>query len=200
MSAQSQSPLLFDNWVSRAASKNQILVRNIALVLGLTGLTALCAQVSIPLSFTPVPLTLQTFAVLGGAAALGAERAVLAQTLYVGLAWAGLPILAEHKGGSAVVTGVTGGYLVGFIVASYIVGRRSARGASRNALATVAAFIAGSLTIYVVGVGWLAHATGMTLSAAVSAGMTPFILGDVIKALAAGALLPSVWKVIDSKS
>ena len=200
MSAQSQSPVLFDRWVSRAGTRNETLVRNVVLVLGLTALTALCAQVSIPLPFTPVPLTLQTFAVLGGAAALGAERAVLAQTLYVGLAFAGLPILAEHKGGSEVVTGVTGGYLVGFIVASYIVGFISQRGATRNAFSTIAAFVAGSLTIYVLGVAWLAHSTGMSLSAAISAGMTPFLIGDVIKALAAGALLPSVWKVLDSKS
>ena len=199
MSAQSESPVIFDGWVAGAKSKNETLVRNIVLVLGLTALTALCAQVSSPLPFTPVPLTLQTFAVLGGAAALGAERAVLAQTLYVGLAWAGLPILAEHKGGSSVVTGVTGGYLVGFIVASYVVGRWAARGDSRNMLDTVAAFIAGSLAIYILGVGWLAHSTGMSLSAAISAGMIPFLIGDVMKAIAAGVLLPSVWKVLDSK-
>ena len=200
MSAQSQSPLLFDGWISQAKSKNETLVRNATLVLGLVALTALCAQVSIPLPFTPVPLTLQTFAVLGGAAALGAERAVLAQTLYVGLAWLGLPILAEHKGGHEVVIGATGGYLVGFIVASYIVGRRAARGDSRNALDTAAAFIVGSLAIYVLGVSWLAHFTGWSIAEAVSKGMVPFLIGDVIKALAAGALLPSVWKFIDSKS
>ena len=199
MSAQSQSPLLFDGWISQAKSKNETLVRNATLVLGLVVLTALCAQVSIPLPFTPVPLTLQTFAVLGGAAALGAERAVLAQTLYVGLAWLGLPILAEHKGGHEVVIGVTGGYLVGFIVASYVVGVISKRGATRNVWATIAAFVAGSLVIYTLGVSWLAHSTGMSISAAISAGMTPFLIGDVIKALAAGALLPSVWKFIDSK-
>lgn len=200
MSAQSQSPLLFDGWISQAKSKNETLVRNATLVLGLVALTALCAQVSIPLPFTPVPLTLQTFAVLGGAAALGAERAVLAQTLYVGLAWLGLPILAEHKGGHEVVIGATGGYLVGFIVASYIVGRRASRGDSRNALDTAAAFIVGSLAIYVLGVSWLAHFTGWSIAEAVSKGMVPFLIGDVIKALAAGALLPSVWKFIDSKS
>ena len=159
MSAQSESPVIFDGWVAGAKSKNETLVRNIVLILGLTALTALCAQVSIPLPFTPVPLTLQTFAVLGGAAALGAERAVLAQTLYVGLAWAGLPILAE------------------------LVVYRSSN----------------MQNIYILGVGWLAHSTGMSLSAAISAGMIPFLIGDVLKALVAGALLPSVWKVLDSK-
>jgi biotin transport system substrate-specific component len=151
------------------------------------------------LPFTPVPLTLQTFAVLGGAAALGAERAVIAQVLYVGLAWLGLPILAQHKGGSEVVFGATGGYLVGFVIASYLVGRMAQRGASRNVLDTVAAFVVGSLAIYVVGVGWLAHAIGMTMRDAIAAGMIPFLVGDFIKALAAGAVLPSVWNLTKSE-
>ena len=188
-----------DSWVVRATNKSQALIRNLSLVLGLTAFTALCAQVSIPLPFTPVPLTLQTFAVLAGAAALGAERAVLAQSLYVGLAWLGLPILAEHKGGSEVVTGVTGGYLVGFIFASYIVGRRAARGDSKNTLDTVAAFIAGSATIYLLGVSWLAYSTGMSVKEAIAAGMTPFLIGDAVKALVAGAVLPSLWNLTKSE-
>ena len=199
MSAQASTAVLGDTWVAKASNKSQSIVRNLGLVFGLTAITALCAQVSIPLPFTPVPLTLQTFAVLAGAAALGAERAVLAQTLYVGLAWLGLPILAEHKGGSAVVFGVTGGYLVGFIVASYLVGRMSQRGASRNVLDTVAAFVVGSLTVYVLGVSWLSYATGMTIREAVAAGMVPFIVGDIVKAVAAGAVLPSVWNLTKSE-
>jgi biotin transport system substrate-specific component len=199
MSTQSSTAVLGDTWVVRASSKTESLVRNIGLIVGLTAFTALCAQVSIPLPFTPVPLTLQTFAVLGGAAALGAERAVIAQVLYVGLAWLGLPILAQHKGGSEVVFGATGGYLVGFVIASYLVGRMAQRGASRNVLDTVAAFVVGSLAIYVVGVGWLAHAIGMTMRDAIAAGMIPFLVGDFIKALAAGAVLPSVWNLTKSE-
>lgn len=199
MSATSNIAVIGDSWVKRASTKSQTLVRNISLIFGLTSFTALCAQVSIPLPFTPVPLTLQTFAVLAGAAALGAERAVLAQSLYVGLAWLGLPILAQHKGGSEVVTGVTGGYLVGFIVASYIVGRRSARGDSKNVLDTVAGFIAGSAAIYLLGVSWLAYSTGMSPKEAIAAGMTPFLIGDVVKALLAGALLPSLWNLTKSE-
>ena len=198
LSTQINVAVIGDSWVVRATNKSQVFVRNLTLILGLTAFTALCAQVSIPLPFTPVPLTLQTFAVLAGAAALGAERAVLAQSLYVGLAWLGLPILAEHKGGSEVVTGVTGGYLVGFIVASYIVGRRAARGDSKNTLDTVAAFVAGSAAIYLLGVSWLAYATGMSPKEAIAAGMTPFLIGDVIKALVAGAVLPSLWNLTKS--
>ena len=200
MSAQGSIAVLGDTWVAKASNKNQTLVRNIGLVVGLTAFTALCAQVSIPLPFTPVPLTLQTFAVLGGAAALGAERAVLAQALYVGLAWLGLPILAEHKGGSEVVFGATGGYLVGFIIASLVVGLISKQGASKNLLGTVAAFAAGTLTIYAFGVSWLAHSTGMSISQAISLGMRPFIVGDIIKAAVAGGLLPFIWKSINPDS
>ncbi|MBU6347754.1 MAG: biotin transporter BioY [Actinomycetales bacterium] len=199
MSATSNVAVIGDSWVRRATTNSQIMVRNISLIFGLAAFTALCAQVSIPLPFTPVPLTLQTFAVLAGAAALGAERAVLAQSLYVGLAWLGLPILAQHKGGSEIVTGATGGYLVGFIVASYIVGRRSARGDSKNVLYTIAGFIAGSAAIYLLGVSWLAHSTGMSPKEAIAAGMTPFLIGDVVKALLAGALLPSLWNLTKSE-
>jgi len=198
MSAQVTSAVLGDTWVAKASSKSQSMVRNIGLVVGLTAFTALCAQISIPLPFTPVPLTLQTLAVLGGAAALGAERAALAQSLYVGLAWLGLPILAQHKSGSEVVFGATGGYLAGFILASLVVGLISKQGASKNVYGTVAAFAAGTVTIYAFGVTWLAHATGMTISQAVAAGLTPFILGDVIKAAVAGGLLPSIWKSINA--
>jgi biotin transport system substrate-specific component len=197
MSAQASTAVLGDTWVAKASNKSHWLVRNASLIFGLTALTALCAQISIKLPNTPVPFTLQTFAVLGGAAALGAERAVLAQTLYLGLAWLGLPILAEHKGGSEVVFGATGGYLVGFVVASYLVGRRAQRGASHNNLDTIAAFIVGTLTIYVLGVSWLSYATGMTIRDAVAAGMVPFIVGDAMKAAVAGGFLPFVWKSIN---
>jgi len=199
MSTQNSVAVLGDTWVLRASNKTETLIRNIGLIVGLTAFTAICAQVSIPLPFTPVPLTLQTFAVLGGAAALGAERAVIAQGLYVGLIWLGLPIAAEHSGGSHVVYGATAGYLVGFIIASYLVGRMAQRGASRNVLDTVAAFVVGSLAIYIVGVSWLSHVTSMTMREAIAAGMIPFLIGDFIKALAAGAVLPSAWNLTKSE-
>ena len=93
MSATAISGVLVDTWAAKSR------VRNAALVLGLTALTAISAQIAIPLPFTPVPLTLQTFAVLVGAAALGAERAVLAQVLYITLAVAGAPVWLEQMVG-----------------------------------------------------------------------------------------------------
>ena len=193
MSATAVSGVVVDSWAAKSR------VRNAALVVGLTAFTALSAQVAIPLPFTPVPLTLQTFAVLVGAAALGAERAVLAQVLYITLAVAGAPVLAGGAGGREEVIGATGGYLIGFVVASYVVGRISAAGASTKTSTTALSYVAGSLVIYSLGAPWLAYVTGNSMAWAIANGVLPFLIGDAIKAVAAGAALPLAWKLTNSK-
>jgi len=193
MSATAVSGVVVDSWAAKS------LVRNAVLVLGLTALTVASAYASIPLPFTPVPLTLQTFAVLAGAAALGAERAVLAQVLYITLAVAGLPVLAGGAGGREEVIGATGGYLLGFVIASYVVGRISAAGASTKTTTTALSYVAGSLVIYALGAPWLAYVLGLSMSEAIAAGVIPFLIGDAIKAVAAGAVLPLAWKLTGSK-
>lgn len=193
MSAQAVTGVLADSWATTSR------VRSAILVLSLTGFTALAAQVAIPLPFTPVPLTLQTFAVLAGAAALGAERAVLAQVLYITLAVAGAPVLAGGASGREVVVGATGGYLIGFVLASYVVGRIASKGATTRGATTALAFVAGSAVIYTLGAPWLAVTTGNTITWAVINGVAPFLVGDLIKAIAAGAVLPLAWKFTKSK-
>ena len=193
MSTQAVTGVIVDSWATQSR------VRNAILVMGLTGFTALAAQVAIPLPFTPVPLTLQTFAVLAGAAALGAERAVMAQVLYIALAVAGVPVLASGASGHEVVVGATGGYLIGFVLASYVVGRISSNGASTKSGKTALAFLAGSVLIYALGAPWLAFTTGNTITWAIVNGVVPFLVGDLIKAVAAGAVLPLAWKITKSK-
>lgn len=193
MSAQAVTGVLADSWATTSR------VRSAILVLSLTGFTALSAQIAIPLPFTPVPLTLQTFAVLAGAAALGAERAVLAQVLYITLAVAGAPVLAGGASGREVVVGATGGYLIGFVLASYVVGRIASNGATTKSATTALAFVAGSAVIYTLGAPWLAFATGNTITWAIINGVAPFVVGDLIKAVAAGAVLPLAWKFTKSK-
>ena len=193
MSATTVSGVVVDSWAAKSIARNGVLV------LGLTALTVASAYATIPLPFTPVPLTLQTFAVLAGAAALGAERAVLAQVLYIALAVAGLPVLAGGAGGREEVMGATGGYLLGFVVASYVVGRISAAGASTKTSTTALAYVAGSLVIYTLGAPWLAYVTGNTLTWAIANGVVPFLIGDAIKAVAAGAVLPLAWKLTNPK-
>lgn len=189
MSSHVIGPVIADIWAKKSIAKNA------TLVLGLTAFTAMCAQVSIPLPFTPVPLTLQTFAVLAGAAALGAERAVIAQVFYIVLAIAGVPVLAGGSSGTDVVAGATGGYIFGFVVSSFVVGRIAERGATKRVESTVIAYIAGTATVYALGVSWLAYVAHMSLRDAVVAGMIPFLVGDAIKAVAAGISLPSLWKL-----
>jgi len=194
MTTQSANVVIVDSWASKSA------VRNVVLVLSLTAFTALSAQISVPLHFTPVPLTLQTFAVLAGAGALGAQRAVIGQILYIVLAVVGAPVLApsddgSHVTGREVLSMPTFGYLAGFVFASLVVGRIAERGATQKVSATLLAYVAGTATIYLFGATWLAHSTGMSLSWAIANGVTPFLIGDAIKAVAAGAVLPALWKV-----
>lgn len=169
--------------------------RDVGLVIAVAALTALAAQVRIPLPGSPVPITGSTFAVLLGAAAVGPLRGGLAQGLYVLAGLAGLPVFTGGEAGVTYAVGATGGYLVGFVAASVVVGALAKRGADRRALGAAGAFVAGSLVIYAFGVPWLAHVAGMPLREALWSGAGVFVVGDALKALAAGALLPAAWRL-----
>ncbi|MDF5755475.1 biotin transporter BioY [Spongiactinospora sp. TRM90649] len=168
-------------------------VRDGALVAGAALLTGIAAQVSIPLPGTLVPFTLQTFAVLLSAAALGPVRAALGMLLYLGLGQAGLPWFAPD-GGNATV-----GYIVGFVVAGAVTGALARRGGDRTPLRTFGTIALGTVLIYVTAVPWLMVATGASLGAALAGGVVPFILGDTLKALAAAGLLPAAWKLVERR-
>jgi biotin transport system substrate-specific component len=167
----------------------------VTLVLGAV-LTALAAQVSIPVPGSPVPITGQTFAVLLTAAALGPARGLASQGLYLALGLVGLPVFAGAAHGPHVVFGASGGYLVGFLAAAAIVGAGARRGADRSPLRTLALFALATVVIYAVGTAWLSLDTGMSASAGIAAGVTPFIPGDVAKALLAAGLLPGTWRLL----
>ena len=174
----------------------RVRARDLTLVVGAALLTALCAQISLPVPGSPVPITGQTFAVLLSGAALGAHRGAAAMSLYLLLGLVGLPVYADGAHGVQVVWGATGGYLVGFILAGYVVGKLAEKRLDRTPLKALPLFMVGSLIIFGLGVPWLAVAANLTLPQAVSAGFTPFILGGVVKALLAAALLPSAWKLV----
>jgi biotin transport system substrate-specific component len=107
--------------------------------------------------------------------------------------------MAGANGGREAVMGATGGYLIGFVLASYVVGRIASRGATTKVSTTALAYIAGSATIYLIGAPWLAYTTGNTMAWAIANGVVPFLIGDAIKAVAAGAVLPLAWKLTSSK-
>lgn len=171
-------------------------VRDIGLVLAVAAITAVAAQVRIPLEpISPVPITGSTFAVLLGAAALGPLRGSLAQVVYLVAGIAGLPVFTGGESGWAYFTGATAGYLVGFVVASVVVGALTRHGLDRRIPGAAVAFAAGSLVIYLLGVPWLMRVADMSLRDAIVRGAGVFLVGDLLKALAAGALLPAAWRV-----
>ena len=169
-------------------------VRTILLVVGGSLFVAGMAQVRIPLPFTPIPITGQTFAVLLVGAGLGSRRGTTSLILYIILGAFGLPVFAGGASGLAYLTGPTGGYLIGFVIAAALVGSLAARGMDRRILSTLLAFLAGEIVIYLAGVAWLSMFLG--LQRAITAGLLPFIIGDAIKVAAAGLILPTAWKLV----
>ncbi len=173
-------------------------LRTPALVLGAALLTAMCAQVSFHIPGTPVPVTLQTFAVLVAGAGLGWKAGGASQLLYLAIGVVGFPVFAAGESGWEVATGATAGYLVGFVVAAAVVGWLAERGQDRRVPTALLSMLVGSAIVYLFGVTWLAHATGMSASAAIDAGLTPFLAGDVVKLFAAGLALPAAWALTSS--
>jgi len=167
------------------------LLRDVLLVIAAAALTGLCAQISIPLPFTPVPITLQTFAVLLSGAALGPWRGGAAMLLYLVAGVAGVPWFAQQESGYALVTL---GYIVGFVVAATVVGALASRGADRTVSGTIVIMVIGNLIIYAIGVQWLMAATGLPLMVALEKGMWPFVIGDALKIALAAGLLPLTWR------
>jgi len=187
------------------------LARDGALVAGFAVLTALFAQIKMDLGFTPVPITGQTFAVLLAGAALGWRRGALSQALYwvagifMPVAWyAGDKSGASIHAGWKLATGSTAGYLAGFVLAAALVGYLAERKQDRDFVTSVPAMLAGTAVIYACGVLWLAHwlnipvsPTGDGETNAISLGLTPFLVGDTLKLLLAGALTPLAWQAAE---
>jgi biotin transport system substrate-specific component len=169
-------------------------VRDILLVIGGSLCVAGMAQIRIALPFTPVPITGQTFAVLLVGASLGARRGTASLVLYLIQGLLGLPFFAGGASGLAYLLGPTGGYLVGFVAAACLVGLLAARGLDRRIPTALLAFLAGEIVIYFCGVAWLSVFLG--IPRAISAGFLPFLIGDVIKLVAAGLVLPTAWALV----
>lgn len=175
-------------------------VRDVTLVAGAALFTALLAQVSLPVPGSPVPITGQTLAVVLTAAALGPARGVSGQALYLLLGAVGLPFYSDASSGFDVITGATGGYLVGFLPAAWLIGLAARRRQDRQLRTAVPLFIAGQAVIFAIGVPWLAAAADLSAGAALEAGFYPFIVGGLVKAAIAGLLLPALWSRVPRSS
>ncbi len=179
------SPLIAD--VIRPANLKTAWIYDAALVAGFSLVIALGAQVAIPLPFTPVPVTLQTLAVLMAGCLLGSGRGALAVIAYLGEGFAGLPVFFGGTAGISHLLGPTGGYLLGFVAAAFVAGLFAERGAARSRLGTLVMLIIGNVVLYVPGVIWLGMYTGM--DRAISLGFLPFVVGDLLKTAVGWGLL-----------
>lgn len=181
-------PTIIDRIVPRS------LVADIALIASGTALTAVAAQLAIPTS--PVPFTFQTLAVLLVGATLGSLRGALSMMLYALAGAVGLPVFSDASHGVSVLFGATGGFIFGFIVAAALVGYLAEKNWSSNALKMFASYAIGSIVVYAVGIPVLAAVAFGGDLAATTIFMVPFMGWDVVKAVAAGALLPAAWKLV----
>ena len=195
-------PTLLDTVTTRADARFRV-AEQIGAVLFVTILTAIAAQVSIPLPFTPVPFTFQPMVVLLGAAALGPRLGMASQILYLALGFAGLPVFAASSllpQGAARLLGPTGGYLMAYPFAAFTAGWLAARGFDRRYVTAVASMVCGLAVVFAGGVLWLTIASkpSIGLSGALAVGFVPFIIPDLAKLLVAAGVMPALWRITGS--
>ena len=173
-----------------------------AAVLLVTALTAIAAQISVPLPFTPVPFTLQPMVVLLGGAALGARLGMASQVLYLALGIAGFPVFAASAvlpQGALRLLGPTGGYLMSYPFAAFVAGALAERGFDRRYMTSVIAMGAGLVVVFTFGVLWLAwfaRPVHSGLGGALRTGLYPFLPADIINICIAAAIMPGIWRFL----
>jgi len=179
--------------VFRPCGKKLAWFYDAALIVGGSFLIGLCAQIAIPIR--PVPITLQTFAVLMTGLLLGRRRGSLCVLTYIIEGLAGLPVFAFGRSGVAVLFSPTGGYLVGFVAAAYVTGLLAQNRWDRRFVTTILAMTLGSVVMYVFGLSWLCCLMGVNRTV-LAVGLYPFIVGDILKIVLAAVVLPAGWKLL----
>jgi biotin transporter BioY len=191
---------LLDVMTTRADSRALRIAEQLGAVCFVTVLTAIAAQVSVPLPFTPVPFTFQPMVVLVGAAAIGARLGMTSQILYLALGIAGAPVFAASPAlpqGIMRLFGPTGGYLMAYPLAAFVAGSLAARGFDRRYLTAVLAMVCGLSIVFAGGVLWLGLYVDAArgIQAALATGFYPFIIADLAKLLVAAGIMPGLWRL-----
>ncbi|HEX6289009.1 MAG TPA: biotin transporter BioY [Herpetosiphonaceae bacterium] len=190
-----QPQTLTDALLERRAARTWL--TDALLIVLFSGFVALTAQITIPLPFTPVPITGQTLGVLLTGAALGSRRGALALLLYVLEGAIGLPVFAGGAAGFARILGPTGGYLLSYPLAAGIIGLLAERGWDRRLHLAALAMLIGNLVIYLIGASWLGLYKGILGNISLMwAGVYPFLPGDLLKIAIAALVLPGAWALV----
>jgi biotin transport system substrate-specific component len=196
--SSAEAATLLETVTTRNDARRLQVAQRVGAIVFVTVLTAIAAQVSIPLPFTPVPFTFQPMIVLLGGAALGARLGMTSQFLYLALGVAGLPVFAASATlppGVARLLGPTGGYLMSYPFAAFVAGWLAEGGFDRRYVTSVIAMAAGLALIFAGGVLWLAFVVqpSQGLAGALAAGFIPFVLPDLLKLLVAAGVMPGLW-------
>ena len=176
------------------ALSNAVLV-----VSGVLGLAAL-AQIAIPVPGSPVPVTGQTLGVLILGTAYGSTLGVTTFAIYILAGVAGAPVFANSGNGLDRIVGATGGYLIGMLVATFVLGQLARFRLDQNFLTALPSMLIGTITTFAFGLVWLHQYTGQSWDWTIKAGLTPFIVGEVLKIAIAGTSLPVVWRFLNRKN
>ena len=183
-----------DRILAGGLTGRKTLVGQIALIIGASALIALAAQVSVP--FYPVPMTLQTLAVLIVGFGLGARLGALALIAYLAEGALGLPVFA-NAGASASLIGPMAGFLFGFVAMAWLAGLAAERGLARGFVTTALVALALSALLYLPGLAWLSSFIG--IDKAIALGALPFLLGDALKAVIAAMVVSGGRKALAAR-
>lgn len=178
--------------VFQPSSRYYSLLYDTILIVGFSFILALSATIAIPLPFSPVPITFQTLAVLLSGMLLGSKRGFFCVLTYISEGALGFPVFAGGSSGLAYMVGPTGGYLIGFLFASYITGLLAENGWDRKILTSIIAMSIGDVVTFMFGLSWLSFL--IDVKQVFSLGLYPFIPGEILKIVIASLILPIGWK------
>ncbi len=173
---------------------------HVALISGGALFLAASAQIAIPVPGSPVPVTGQTLGVLLIGASYGSGIGLATFAVYLLAGIAGAPVFAGASFGIEKVTGATGGYLIGMLVATYILGLLAKRRLDQRFLTSLPSMLLGNVIIFSFGITWLHHFTGKDWTWTINAGLTPFIFGEILKIAIVGTSLPILWRLANAKN
>ena len=172
---------------------------NTVLIVSATLFLSALAQIAIPVPGSPVPVTGQTLGVLLIGTTYGASLGIATFATYLLAGIAGAPIFAGAGYGVEKITGATGGYLIGMLVSTYVLGYLAEKNFDRKFLTSLPSMLIGTATTFTFGLAWLHQFTGKDWAWTFQAGLTPFIIGETLKILIAGTSLPIMWRFVNRK-